>query len=80
MWPIFSAAYPGGTIYNYVLEAAPPGGRAGYLAWYNLVFNAGILAGSLGGPLLGQVTNLHVALWIVTVARFSAGLALFIFG
>lgn len=72
--------FVGGTIYNYVLEAAPPGGRAGYLAWYNLVFNAGILAGSLGGPLLGQVTDLHIALWIVSIARLSAGLALFTLG
>ncbi len=72
--------FVGGTLYNYVLETAPQGGRAGYLAWYNLVFNAGILLGSLGGPFLGQLTNLHVALWIIAAARFLAGLALLCWG
>jgi MFS family permease len=72
--------FAGGTIYNYVLESAPQGGRAGYLAWYNLVFNAGILAGSIGGPILGQLTNLHVALWIITAGRLAAGLALLCWG
>jgi MFS family permease len=72
--------FAGGTIYNYVLESAPLGGRAGYLAWYNLVFNAGILAGSLGGPLLGQLTNLHIALWIIAAGRLAAGLALICWG
>jgi len=66
----------GGTIYNYILEAAPLGGRAGYLAWYNLVFNAGILAGSLGGPFLASLTNMHISLWIIAAGRLAAGLAL----
>ncbi len=72
--------FAGGTIYNYVLESAPAGGRAGYLAWYNLVFNAGILTGSIGGPLLGSLTNLHIALWIVAFGRLAAGLALLWWG
>lgn len=72
--------FAGGTIYNYVLEAAPPGGRSGYLAWYNLVFNAGILTGSIGGPLLGSLTNLHIALWIVAIGRFVVGMALLWWG
>jgi MFS family permease len=72
--------FVGGTIYNYILESAPPGGRAGFLSWYNLVFNAGILLGSLGGPLIGQMANLHIALWIVAVGRIAAGAAVFCFG
>lgn len=70
----------GGAIYNYILESAPPGGRAGFLAWYNLVFNAGILLGSLGGPLLGTLTNFHIALWIVAVGRLFMGFALLYWG
>ena len=70
----------GGAIYNYILESAPPGGRAGFLAWYNLVFNAGILLGSLGGPLLGNLTNFHIALWIVAAGRLAMGLALLYWG
>jgi MFS family permease len=69
-----------GALYNYVLETAPQGGRAGYLAWYNLVFNAGILAGSLGGPFLGVVTNFHIALWIIAAGRIAAGVALLLWG
>jgi MFS family permease len=72
--------FAGGALYNYILESAPPGGRAGFLAWYNLVFNAGILLGSLGGPLLGDLTNFHIALWIVAVGRLVAGLALLYWG
>lgn len=72
--------FVGGTIYNYILESAPPGGRAGYLSWYNLVFNAGILLGSTGGPLIGQLSNLHVALWIVSAGRIIAGIAVLCFG
>jgi predicted MFS family arabinose efflux permease len=72
--------FVGGTIYNYLLESAPRGGRAGFLSWYNLVFNAGILLGSFGGPLIGQLSNLHIALWIVAVGRIAAGIALFYFG
>jgi MFS family permease len=70
----------GGAIYNYILESAPPGGRSGFLSWYNLVFNAGILLGSLGGPLLGNMTNFNVALWIVAGGRLVAGLALLLWG
>ena len=70
----------GGTLYNYILVSAPQGGRAGYLAWYNLVFNAGILAGSLAGPYIGHLSNLHIALWIVTAGRLAAGIALLIWG
>lgn len=72
--------FVGGTLYNYLLESAPHGGRAGFLSWYNLVFNAGILLGSFGGPLIGQMTNLHIALWIVAVGRIAAGVAVFCFG
>lgn len=72
--------FVGGTLYNYILEAAPMGGRAGYLAWYNLVFNAGILLGSLGGPYLGDLTNLHIALWIIAIGRVIAGIMLFVWG
>jgi MFS family permease len=70
----------GGAIFNYILESAPPGGRSGYLSWYNLVFNAGILLGSLGGPILGNLSNYHIALWIVSAGRLVMGLALLYWG
>jgi MFS family permease len=70
----------GGALFNYILESAPPGGRSGFLSWYNLVFNAGILLGSLCGPLLGTLTNFHTALWIVAAGRLCMGLALLYWG
>jgi MFS family permease len=70
----------GGAIFNYILASAPPGGRSGYLSWYNLVFNAGILLGSLSGPFLGNLFNFHTALWIVAAGRLATGLALLYWG
>lgn len=42
----------GGALANYLLEMAPINDRPAYLAWYNLALNAGILGGSLQGPVL----------------------------
>jgi MFS family permease len=69
-----------GAIYNYILVSAPGGGRAGFLAWYNLVFNAGILLGSVGGPLMGDLFNYNNALWIISAGRLLAGIALLLLG
>jgi len=59
----------GGAIANYILEKIPEGERPEHLAWYNLVLNAAILLGSLGGPLLANQVGLISSLWIAAVAR-----------
>jgi MFS family permease len=59
----------GGAIANYILEKIPDGERPEHLAWYNLVLNAAILLGSLGGPLLANQVGLITSLWIAAVAR-----------
>lgn len=64
----------GGGIGNYLLERAPEDDRPAHLAWYNLALNAGILIGSLGGPLLADVAGLTAALLIAAAARLASAL------
>lgn len=59
----------GGAIANYILEKIPENERPEHLAWYNLVLNAAILLGSLGGPLLANQVGLINSLWIAAIAR-----------
>lgn len=59
----------GGSIGNFLLERTPANDRPAYLAWYNLALNAGILTGSLVGPLLSQWTGVVAALVIGALAR-----------
>jgi MFS family permease len=39
---------------NYLLEKIPSDDMPAYMAWYNIVLNAGILLGSLGGAWIGS--------------------------
>jgi hypothetical protein len=63
----------GGGIANYVLDRTPVDDRPAHLAWYNLVLNAAILLGSLGGPLLAQAVGITAALFIAAGARALSG-------
>lgn len=62
----------GGGIANYILERTPDDDRPAHLAWYNLVLNAGILLGSLLGPLLADWVGLSAALLLATLARAAS--------
>lgn len=73
-------SFTGGAIANYVLDKTPADDRPAYLAWYNLALNAGILLGSLGGPLLGDVLGLTAALLIAAAGRFLSGLLIWRYG
>jgi MFS family permease len=70
----------GGAIANYILEKIPENERPEHLAWYNLVLNAAILFGSLGGPLLANQVGLINALWIAAAARGLVALGLWKWG
>ncbi len=70
----------GGGLYNYLLEKIPNENRPAHLAWYNLVLNAAILAGSLAGPALGEGIGLGTALLIFGVCRILAGSAILRWG
>jgi len=63
----------GGALFNYLLERVPEETRAVSLAWFNLVANAGVLVGSLLGPLVGQVLGLSAALVFFACLRFLMG-------
>jgi MFS family permease len=75
MWALVGGAYA-----NYLLDSIPENDRPAYLAWYNVVLNAGILTASLAGPALAHLTGLRIALVIVGVLRLAAGLAIFKWG
>lgn len=63
----------GGALFNYLLEQVPEDARGPSLAWFNVVANAGVLLGSLAGPLIGQWLGLSLALFILAGARFVMG-------
>ncbi len=65
----------GGSIANFVLDKTPADDRPAYLAWYNLALNAGILAGSMVGPLLADQLGLTMALVLSAVLRLSSAYA-----
>ena len=65
---------------NYLLEKVPLTNRTGYLAWFTMGTNAAILAGSLLGPVIGNLIGLTTALLIFGILRTSAGLAILKWG
>ncbi len=75
IWGMVNGAYA-----NYLLDHIPAHDRPAHLAWYNVVLNAGILAGSLAAPELAKLTGLAWALVIIGSLRFLAGMALLRWG
>ncbi len=69
-----------GSYANYMLEHIPAHDRPSHLAWYNIILNAAVLIGSLGGPLISDVIGLSGALLFVAALRFLAGLAILKWG
>lgn len=69
----FGWAFVGGALINYLLEKTPGNNWSGYLAWYNIILNTAILAGSILGPVLAGNVNLGPALLIIGVLRFLSG-------
>jgi hypothetical protein len=64
------------TLGNYLLEEAPEAERPAALAWYNLVLNAAVLIGSLGGSAMAVWIGVVPTLLLATGLRAVAGLAL----
>jgi len=75
-----SWALVGGAYANYMLERMPAHDRPAYLAWYTVVLNASILAGSLLGPLIASQIGLVDGLLVFAAARFLAGIAIWKWG
>jgi MFS family permease len=74
-WGIASAS-----LVNRLMEKAPDEDRPAYMTLHNLTLNAGILIGSLSGPLLGDWIGLQPASIVSGVLRFIAGFLLGIWG
>ena len=69
-----------GSYANYMLEHIPAHDRPPHLAWYNIVLNAAVLIGSLGGPAISERIGLSSALLVFAALRFLAGLAILKWG
>lgn len=65
---------------NYLLEKVPANKRTGYLAWFAVGSNGAILAGTLLGPMIGNLTGLTLGLAIFGVLRMIAGFAILRWG
>lgn len=76
----FGWSLVGGAYANYILKNIPEDDRPAHLAWYNIILNAAILVGSLLGPAIAHYIGLGVALVLIGICRFLAGLALLKWG
>ena len=70
----------GGTYANYMLEHIPAHDRPPHLAWYNVMLNIAVLAGSLGGPAIADQLGLFRALILFGILRFLSGVAILKWG
>jgi MFS family permease len=70
----------GGAYANYLLENIPAHDRPAHLAWYTIILNACILAGSLIGPSLANHLGLATALLLFGLLRFLAGFSILKWG
>jgi MFS family permease len=70
----------GGAQANYLLENIPANDRPAYLAWYSVIANASILAGSLVGPVLSNWMGIIPALIVFGVLRLVGGWAILKWG
>ena len=76
----FGWAFVGGALVNYLLEKTPGNDWPAYLAWYNIILNIAILAGSILGPILAGTVGLGIALLIIGIFRSFSGLAILKWG
>lgn len=73
-------AMVGGAQLNYLLEACPAEDRPAHLAWYTIVLNACVLAGSLLGPATAAAMGISAALILAGILRGLAGVAILKWG
>ena len=73
-------AFVNGAYANYMLEHIPADDRPSYLAWYNIVLNAAVLLGSLGGPVFADLLGLSNSLVLFAILRLLAGLIILKWG
>ncbi len=76
----FAWALVGGAALNYLLESCPENDRPAHLAWYNVILNVCVLAGSLAGPAIAGLIGLSAALLIFGALRVIAGISILKWG
>jgi MFS family permease len=69
-----------GGVLNYLLENVPANDMHAHMAWYNIVLNAGILLGSLLGPLIGNGLGLFTAIIVFGIGRLLIGIVVLRWG
>jgi MFS family permease len=88
VWQFYAISFIGGFLFamingayiNYMLENIPPDDRPSHLAWYTIVLNIAILAGSLIAPGIAEMVGLVNALIVIAVLRVLAGGAILKWG
>ncbi|RPH56083.1 MAG: MFS transporter [Chloroflexi bacterium] len=88
VWHFYSVSVIGGLAFslvsgasiNYILENTPENDRPAHLAWYNIILNFSVLAGSLVGPAIADQIGLSAALIIAGILRGLAGIAILKWG
>lgn len=88
VWHYYALSFFGGILFamvngayiNYLLENIPPGDRPSHLAWYTIILNVAILASSLAGPAIAELTGFTYALIIFGILRILAGYAILKWG
>jgi len=88
VWHFYGISLFGGFVFalingayaNYMLENIPANDRPSYLAWYNIILNAAVLLGSLGGPAIADQLGLSNSLITFAILRLLAGLAILQWG
>ena len=88
VWHFYSISLFGGFVFalingayaNYMLENIPANDRPPHLAWYNIILNAAVLLGSLGGPVIANQLGLSASLILFAILRLLAGLAILKWG
>lgn len=76
----FAWSLCGGALSNYLLENVPADSRPAYLAWFSLLANVGVLAGSLLGPMVSNAIGIVAALVLFAVLRAASGVAILRWG
>ena len=88
VWQFYGISLFGGLVFalvngayaNYMLEHIPADDRPSHLAWYNIVLNAAVLLGSLGGPVFSNWLGLSNSLILFAILRVLAGIAILKWG
>lgn len=74
-WGLVSA-----TMFNYLLERMPDDERPAHMSWYNISYNAAVLIGSMGGPLIASIIGYESAFWVFAFGRAMIGIVLLLWG